>query len=56
MQPAGDYNRDLNAAARITNLFLELLNRQFPIDSRQDELRLRSAKDFAKQLSLKLSA
>lgn len=52
MQPARDYDRDLNAAARITNLFLELLNRQFPIDSRHTELQLRSAKDFAKQLSL----
>lgn len=52
MQPARDYDRDLNAAARITNLFLELLNRQFPIDSRHNVLQLRSAKDFAKQLSL----
>jgi len=52
IQPARDYDRDLNAAARITNLFLELLKRQFPIDSRQNELQLRSAKDFAKQLSL----
>ncbi|RAJ80397.1 AraC-like DNA-binding protein [Chitinophaga dinghuensis] len=52
MQPARDYDRDLNAAARITSLFLELLNRQFPVDSRERELKLRSAKDFAKQLSL----
>lgn len=52
MQPARDYARDLNAAARISNLFLELLNRQFPIHSRQNQLQLRSAKDFAQQLSL----
>jgi AraC family transcriptional activator of pobA len=52
MQPTRDYDRDLNAAARITNLFFELLNRQFPIDSPQNELLLRSAKDFAQQLSL----
>ncbi len=52
MQPARDYDRDLNAAARITSLFLELLNRQFPVASPQHELQLRSAKDFAKQLSL----
>lgn len=52
IQPARNYDRDLNAAARIANLFLELLNRQFPIDSRQNMLQLRSAKDFAQQLSL----
>ncbi|MCS3802100.1 helix-turn-helix domain-containing protein [Niastella sp. OAS944] len=52
LQPSRDYDRDLNAAARIVSLFLELLNRQFPIDSRQHVLQLRSAKDFAKQLSL----
>ncbi|AEW00172.1 transcriptional regulator [Niastella koreensis] len=52
MQPTRDHDRDLNAAARIANLFLELLNRQFPVDSRQNVLQLRSAKDFAKQLSL----
>jgi AraC-like DNA-binding protein len=51
MLPTRD-DRDLNAAARITNLFFELLNRQFPIVSRQNELQLRSAKDFAKHLSL----
>lgn len=52
MQPTGEYDRDLNAASRIANLFFELLNRQFPVDSRQNELQFRSAKDFAKQLSL----
>ena len=52
IQPTRNYERDLNANARIANLFFELLNRQFPINSRQKELLLRSAKDFAKQLSL----
>lgn len=52
IQPTRNYEKDLNAAARIANLFFELLNRQFPIDSRHNELQLRSAKDFAKQLSL----
>lgn len=52
IQPTRNYERDLNASARIANLFFELLNRQFPIDSRHNELLLRSAKDFARQLSL----
>ncbi|HET8804151.1 MAG TPA: helix-turn-helix domain-containing protein [Aequorivita sp.] len=41
-----------NAAARITHLFLELLERQFPIESTTDPLRLRNAQDFAESLSV----
>ncbi|MFT4032053.1 MAG: helix-turn-helix domain-containing protein [Siphonobacter sp.] len=52
MQPVRDYGPPLNASARITTLFLELLERQFPIDSMQNQLRLRSANDFARQLSV----
>ena len=51
MQPARNYEHDLNASARITSLFLELLGRQFPIDSRHNQLMLKSAKDFADRLS-----
>lgn len=52
MQPARNYEHDLNASARITSLFLELLERQFPIDTMQNELKLKSAKDFAERLSV----
>ncbi|WP_442587050.1 helix-turn-helix domain-containing protein [Pedobacter sp. AW31-3R] len=52
MEPARNYEQGLNASARITSLFIELLSRQFPIDSRQNELKLRSAKDFADQLAV----
>jgi AraC-like DNA-binding protein len=55
MQPAQNYDHDMNASARITSLFLELLSRQFPIDSRQNELKLKSAKDFARQLSVHIN-
>jgi len=41
-----------NAAARITALFMELLERQFPIESTTAPLRLRTAQDFAKSLSV----
>lgn len=51
MQPARNYEHDLNASSRITSLFLELLGRQFPIDSRNNQLTLKSAKDFADCLS-----
>ena len=42
----------MNASKRISNLFLELLERQFPIDENHKELALRSASDFAEQLNV----
>jgi len=42
----------MNASQRISNLFVELLERQFPIDENHKELNLRSASDFAKQLNV----
>lgn len=41
-----------NASNRISTLFLELLERQFPIDQDHRKLRLRSATDFAQQLNI----
>ena len=52
MQPSENYSRQKNAAVRITSVFLELLERQFPIESVQAPLELKSAQDFAKQLSV----
>jgi AraC family transcriptional activator of pobA len=39
-----------NAAQRITFLFLELLERQFPIDDQHPAMQVRTPSDFAKQL------
>lgn len=44
--------KEKNAATRITYLFLELLERQFPIDNTNDPLNLRTAQDFAGALSV----
>jgi len=41
-----------NASARITSVFLELLERQFPIESLDQPLQLRTAQDFASHLSV----
>jgi AraC-like DNA-binding protein len=41
-----------NAATRITHLFMELLERQFPIESADAPLRLRAPQDFAEGLSV----
>ncbi len=52
MQPSENYSQQKNAAVRITSVFLELLERQFPIESVQRSLELKTAQDFAKQLSV----
>jgi AraC-like DNA-binding protein len=52
MQPSTSYFRHNNAAERIASLFTELLDRQFPIDSPQASLKLKSANDYAKHLSV----
>lgn len=44
--------QSLNASQRISTLFLELLERQFPIDENHKEITLRSASDFAAQLNV----
>ncbi len=52
MQPADQFEKHANAAARTTALFLELLERQFPIDSPEHNLSLRSANDYAHTMSV----
>lgn len=42
----------INASQRIHWLFLELLERQFPIDENHTEIKLRTASDFAEQLNV----
>lgn len=53
MQPATNFNQQpINASQRISTLFLELLERQFPIDEDHPSVNLRSASDFANQLNV----
>ncbi|HAQ65369.1 MAG TPA: AraC family transcriptional regulator [Bacteroidales bacterium] len=52
-QPAMNFSKQLrNANSRISVLFLELLERQFPIDENHPVISLRSASDFANQLNI----
>jgi AraC family transcriptional activator of pobA len=46
------YDKTNNAAARITTLFLDLLERQFPIDSPGQFLKLKTAQDYAQALAV----
>ncbi len=53
LSPSANLNREQNGASkRISSLFLELLERQFPIDDAHDRMNLRSASDFANQLNI----
>lgn len=46
------YRQEHNAAERIKTLFLELLERQFPIDEEHEKVKFRTASEFAKQLNI----
>lgn len=52
LQPAAALHPAHTASARISSLFAELLERQFPIESPHQKLRLRTAKDFADNLAV----
>jgi AraC-like DNA-binding protein len=52
LQPAATLYTNTNAATRISSLFMELLERQFPVESPVQQMGLRSATDFASQLSV----
>jgi AraC-like DNA-binding protein len=51
-QPADSYFQHSNASSRIVSLFVELLERQFPIDSPDHVLKLKTASDYAVNLSV----
>jgi AraC family transcriptional regulator, transcriptional activator of pobA len=53
MQPTAKIDKQtINASQRITTLFLELLERQFPIDDNHQVVSLRAASDYANQLNV----
>lgn len=52
LQPTQNGTPHKNAATRITYLFSELLEKQFPIESTASPLKLRTALDFAKSLAV----
>lgn len=52
MQPAIAYYTPPNAASRLANLFLSLLNKQFPVDLPLQIIKLKKAGDYADQLAV----
>lgn len=52
LQPSANYHQTKKATARITSVFLELLERQFPIETPDQPLQLKSAQDYARYLNV----
>jgi len=52
LQPMSALSATQNASERISSLFMELLERQFPMESAHQRLSLRTAKDYADRLAV----
>ena len=55
MQPTASFAQHKNASARITALFQELLERLFPVESPDQVMPLKTARDFADQLGVHIN-
>ncbi|MGG5208018.1 helix-turn-helix domain-containing protein [Chryseobacterium sp. MIQD13] len=56
MQPAENFESYQNASQRVASLFMELLERQFPIDSPEAYLKLKAPNDYAQNLSVHVNS
>ena len=52
LQPITSYTATHNASARVSSLFVELLERQFPVATPDQKVSLRTAKDYAERLAI----
>ncbi|WP_027381681.1 helix-turn-helix domain-containing protein [Chryseobacterium daeguense] len=52
LQPATKISTSNDASLRVVSLFIELLERQFPIESAENRLQLKTAKDYADRLAV----
>lgn len=52
LQPATKISTSNDASMRVVSLFIELLERQFPIESWEQRLQLKTAKDYAERLAV----
>ncbi len=55
LQPASVLHPAHHASARITAQFIELLERQFPLETPRQRLQMRSAKDYADHLAVHIN-
>lgn len=52
LQPAAKLSASGDASLRVVSLFIELLERQFPVESPEQRLQMKTAKDYADRLSV----
>jgi len=55
MEPSENYEQNKNASSRLTSVFLELLERQFPIETTANPLQLRTAQHYAQHLNVHIN-
>jgi len=56
INPAENFEHYQNASQRVASLFMELLERQFPIDSPEAYLKLKTPTDYAESLSIHVNS
>lgn len=56
LQPSQSMDQQNNSSARLTKVFLELLERQFPVESTGKPLGLKTAQDYANGLSVHVNS
>lgn len=52
LQPAAKLSSSGDTSLRVVSLFIELLERQFPVESPEQRLQMKTAKDYADRLSV----
>lgn len=52
MEPSENYEQNKNASSRLTSVFMELLERQFPIETTANPLQLKTAQHYAQYLNV----
>lgn len=55
LEPAKNYEQNKNAASRLSYVFLELLERQFPIETTNTPLQLKTAQHYAQHLNVHIN-
>jgi len=55
LKPIGNTANTTNAATRISSLFIELLERQFPIENNAQTMQLKAPADFARTLGIHIN-
>lgn len=55
MEPSENYEQNKNASSRLTSVFLELLERQFPVETTANPLQLKTAQHYAQHLNVHIN-